>query len=56
MKNLFNDLSESEKSRILEQHEGGKTLVIENFQKLLTNKLGSVKPLVSEQVDVRWSI
>jgi len=52
MKNLFNDLNESEKSRILEQHEGGKTLVIENFQKLLTNKLGSVKPLVSEQVDV----
>jgi hypothetical protein len=52
MKNLFNDLSESEKSRILEQHEGGKTLVIENFQKLLTNKLGSVRPLVMEQDDI----
>jgi hypothetical protein len=52
MKNLFNDLSESEKSRILEQHEGGKTLVIENFQKLLTNKLGSVKPLMMEQNDI----
>jgi hypothetical protein len=38
MKNLFNDLSQSEKNRILEQHQGGKDLVIENFQKLLKNK------------------
>jgi hypothetical protein len=52
MKNLFNDLSELEKNRILEQHEGGKNLVIENFQKLLTTKLGSVKPLMMEQNDI----
>lgn len=49
MKHLFNNLSEEEKNRILEQHEGGKKIVIENFNKLVENKLGDVKPLISEQ-------
>ncbi len=49
MKHLLNNLSQEEKNRILEQHNGGKKIVIENFNKLLDNKLGTVKPLISEQ-------
>jgi outer membrane protein OmpA-like peptidoglycan-associated protein len=49
MKHIFNNLSEEEKSRILEQHTGGKEFNIENFNKLVENKLGNVKPLVNEQ-------
>ena len=48
MKHIFNNLSEEEKSRILEQHTGGKEFIIENFNKLVENKLGDVKPLVNE--------
>ena len=51
MKHLLNDLSQEEKNRILEQHNGGKKLVIENFNKLVNNKLGSVKPLINEMED-----
>jgi len=50
MKNLFNNLSKSEKDLILKQHSGGKSVVVENFQKLLTKKLGFVNPLLSEQM------
>jgi len=49
MKHILNDISQEEKNRILEQHTGGKQLVIENFNKLLNNKLGTVKTLISEQ-------
>ena len=49
MKHILNDLSQEEKNRILEQHNGGKQIVIENFNKLLNNKLGSVRPLISEE-------
>lgn len=48
MKHIFNNLSEEEKSKILEQHTGGKEFIIENFNKLVENKLGDVKPLVNE--------
>lgn len=48
MKHIFNNLSEEEKSRILEQHAGGKEFIIENFNNLVENKLGNVKPLVNE--------
>lgn len=49
MKHIFNNLSEEEKNNILEQHAGGKEFIIENFNKLVENKLGDVKPLVNEQ-------
>lgn len=48
MKHLFNNLSEEEKNRIIEQHIGGKEFIIENFNKLVDNKLGNVKPLINE--------
>lgn len=48
MKHIFNNLSEEEKSKILEQHTGGKEFIIENFNKLVDNKLGNVKPLINE--------
>lgn len=47
MKHLLNDLSEEEKNSILEQHqEGGKKIVIENFNKLVNTKSGEIKPFV----------
>ena len=49
MKNLLNDLSNEEKNRIREQHEGGIKIDNSKFKKLIENKLGSSKPLVSEQ-------
>ena len=49
MKNLFNNISQEEKNRILEQHKGGIKVMNENFSKLLNAKLGDAKPLVSEQ-------
>ena len=42
-------LTPEEKKTILNQHKGGRHIVNENFQKLLTHKLGSVNPLISEQ-------
>ena len=45
MKHLLNDLSEEEKNKIREQHTGGKKIMIENFNKLVNTKLGSVEPL-----------
>lgn len=49
MKHILNDISQEEKNRILEQHTGGKQLMIENFNKLVNNKLGTVKTLISEE-------
>ena len=51
MKHLLNDLSEDEKNRIREQHTGGKKIVIENFNKLVSTKLGDAKPFLNEQTD-----
>ena len=48
MKHILNDISLEDKKRILEQHDGGKKLVIENFNKLVNNKLGTVKVLVEQ--------
>lgn len=48
MKHILNDISLEEKKEILEQHNGGKKLVIENFNKLVNNKLGTVKVLVEQ--------
>jgi hypothetical protein len=49
MKHLLNNLSNEEKNRIREQHEGGIKIDNSKFKKLIENKLGSSKPLVSEQ-------
>jgi hypothetical protein len=49
MKHILNDISQDEKNRILEQHNGGKILFIENFDKLVNNRLGTVRTLVNEQ-------
>jgi hypothetical protein len=49
MKHLLNNLSEEEKNNIRKQHSGGMKVVTENFNKLLNNKLGTVKPLISEE-------
>ncbi len=48
MKHLLNNLSEEEKNSIREQHTGGKQIVIENFNKLVTTKSGEVKPIISK--------
>jgi hypothetical protein len=48
MKHILNDISKEEKNSILEQHTGGKHLMIENFNNLVNNKLGTVKTLISE--------
>jgi hypothetical protein len=50
MKNLLNDLSNEEKNRIREQHEGGMKIDTSKFKKLLESQLGDVKPLINEQV------
>ena len=46
MKHILNNISQDEKRRILEQHTGGKQLFIENFNKLVNNKLGTVNTLL----------
>lgn len=50
MKHLLNNLSEEEKNNIRKQHKGGIKPVLENFNKFLSHKLGTVNPLISEQV------
>lgn len=49
MKHLLNDLSNEEKNRIREQHEGGIKIDTSKFRQLMESKLGNSKPLVSEQ-------
>jgi hypothetical protein len=53
MKHILNNLSNEEKNSIREQHTGGMNVVTENFHRLLSSKLGDVKPLVNEQSDSR---
>ena len=48
MKHLLNNISEEEKNRIREQHEGGMNLAIDNFMKLVETKLGDAKPYLTE--------
>ncbi len=48
MKHLLNNISEEEKNRIREQHEGGMNLAIDNFKKLVETKLGDAKPYLTE--------
>lgn len=51
MKHLLNDLSNEEKNRILEQHEGGMSVDTSKFKKLMESQLGDVKPLIFEEVE-----
>lgn len=44
MKHLLNNISEEEKNRIREQHEGGMKVAIENFKTLVETKSGEFKP------------
>jgi len=61
MKHLLNNMTESEKNSIREQHSGGMKVMTKNFAKLLNSKLGDSKPLVAEQeqpkqgVDNNWN-
>lgn len=48
MKHLLNDLSNEEKNRIREQHEGGMKIDTSKFKKLVETRLGDTKPLISE--------
>ena len=48
MKHLLNNISEEEKNRIREQHEGGMNLAIDNFKKLVETKSGDAKPFIKE--------
>ncbi len=52
MKHLLNNLSQEEKDNIRRQHSGGMNVVTENFDRLLNNKLGDVKPLINEDEEV----
>ena len=49
MKHLLNNMTESEKNAIREQHSGGMTVMTEKFSKLVESKLGDSKPFVNEQ-------
>lgn len=49
MKHLLNNLSEEEKNRIREQHEGGMRVNTDRFKTLIESKLGNAKPLLSEK-------
>jgi hypothetical protein len=48
MKHLFNNITQEEKKSILEQHNGGKKLIIKNFNELINKKLGEVKTFLNE--------
>lgn len=45
MKHLLNNLTEKEKTSIIEQHTGGMKLNNEDFDKLIGKKLGEVPPM-----------
>jgi len=51
MKHILNDLSDSEKNRILEQYENSILVETKKFNRLLGAKLGNVKPLINERDD-----
>jgi len=52
MKHLLNNMTESEKSAIREQHAGGMKVMTKKFSKLTNSKLGDSRPLVSEQSEM----
>jgi len=48
MKHLLNNLTEQEKNSIRKQHNGGMEVITKNFSRLMTEKLGNVKPLLEQ--------
>ena len=48
MKHLLNNISQEEKNSILEQHQGGMEVITENFQKMVSKKLGDVPTFLNE--------
>lgn len=48
MKHILNNMSESEKKTIREQHEGGMKIDTSRFKSLMESKSGNVKPLIKE--------
>ena len=48
MKHILNEMSEEEKNSIRSQHTGSLQVQTERFKKLVENKLGNAKPLISE--------
>lgn len=49
MKHLLNNLSDSERERILEQYNNSLIVETKKFNKLINSKSGDIKPLVNEQ-------
>jgi hypothetical protein len=49
MKHILNNISENEKKEILNQYNGQLKIDNSKFNKLVENKLGNVKPILSEQ-------
>jgi len=48
MKHILNEMSDEEKNSIRSQHTGSLQVQTERFKKLVENKLGDAKPLISE--------
>ena len=51
MKHLLNELSDSEKNRILEQYDNSLIIETKKFNKFINSKLGNVKPLLEQEED-----
>jgi len=51
MKHLLNELSDSEKNRILEQYDNSLIVETKKFNKFINSKLGNVKPLLEQEED-----
>jgi hypothetical protein len=51
MKHLLNELSDSEKNRILEQYDNSLIVETKKFNKFINSKLGNVKPLLEQDED-----
>lgn len=49
MKHILNNISENEKNEILGHYNGQLKIDNSKFNKLVENKLGDVKPLLSEE-------
>lgn len=49
MKHILNNISESEREEILNHYQGQLKIDNSKFNKLVENKLGDVKPILSEQ-------
>lgn len=49
MKHILNDLTETEKNSIREQHTDEIKVTTDNFSKLINSKSGNVKTIVTEQ-------